>query len=150
MSQKKKPFEQARYAFKQAMGDKKLEKVKFRWKHSLVLIALGILAYVILRVVLEIGPRYSFVIWFIYEGIAAVAVIAYVIIVRGNLSSKPITEDMLPEEWSFKEKADYLALDKVRREKGKKFLYIALPFIIAVMMGILSEIWWPMVSDMFL
>lgn len=133
-------------AFKRSLGEQKLEKIKFKWKRSLALIALGILAYVIMRIILELDFRYSFVIWFVYEGIAAVAVIAYVIIVRGNLSSKPITEDMLPSEWSAKEKSDYIKLDAQRRARGKKFLYIAFPFIVAVMMGIVSEIWWPLVT----
>ena len=146
MGGKKSSFGQMKDAFKRSLGEQKLEKVKFKWKRSLILIAVGILAYVIMRVILELDFKYSFVVWFVYEGIAAVGVIAYVVTVRGNLSSRPLTEDMLPDDWSPSEKAEYIRLDSERRARGKKYLYIAFPFIVAVMIGIVTEIWWPLVT----
>jgi len=147
MSEKKSPFKDTKDLFAKAMRERKLEKVKFKWKHSLLLIACGALLYGVLKLLLTLDFDYSFVIWFIYEGVAGISVIAYVITVRGDLGSKPPTEDMLPDDWSEKEKYDYLKLCMKRRAAGKKFLYVAIPFIIAVMAGILSEIWWPMITE---
>ncbi|MBQ9117002.1 MAG: hypothetical protein IJY04_08250 [Clostridia bacterium] len=150
MSQKKKStFKATREAFGKAMKSRPMEKVKFKWKRSLMLVGLGILAYLILRLLLEFEVPYAFVTWFVYEGIAGVSVIAYVITVRGNLSSTPTLESDLPREWSDMQKHEYLELEAERRKRGKKFLYIAVPFIFAVMMGMVSEIWWPMVQSGF-
>ena len=146
MSEKKSPFRDTKDLFAKTMRDRKLEKVKFKWKRSLIMIACGILLYGVLKLFLALDLTYSFIVWFIYEGVAGAAVVAYVITVRGDLSSKPPTEDMLPDHWSEKEKYDYLKLCMKRRAAGKKFLYVAIPFIIAVMAGIVSEIWWPTVT----
>ena len=146
MSPKKKPLGGMREAFGNALRSQPMEKVKFKWKRSLLLIAIGVVAYVVLRLILELGGSYSFAVWFVYEGVAAATVIAYVITVRGNLSSKPITHDMLPAEWDDGQKKKYIELDAERRKKGKIFLYIAFPFILAVMMAMLTEIWWPLVT----
>ena len=128
------------------MQERKLERVKFKWKRSLIMILCGVILYAVLKLILNLDLTYSFVVWFVYEGIGGVAVIAYVITVRGDLSSKPPTEDMLPDAWSEKEKYDYLKLCMKRRAAGKKFLYVAIPFIFAVMAAIVSEVWWPMVT----
>ena len=146
MSEKKSPFKDTKELFGKAMRDRKMEKVKFKWKRSLIMIACGIFLYALLKLLVTLDLKYSFIIWFIYEGIAGAAVIAYVITVRGDLGSKPPTEDMLPADWSEKQKYDYIKLAIKRRAAGKKFLYIAVPFIFAVMAGIISEIWWPMVT----
>ncbi|MBQ9116471.1 MAG: hypothetical protein IJY04_05560 [Clostridia bacterium] len=146
MSEKKSPFRDTKELFAKTMRDRKLEKVKFKWKRSLIMIACGIALYGILKLFLVLDLPYSFAIWFVYEGIAGAAVIAYVITVRGDLSAKPPKEADLPAEWSEKEKYDYIKLALKRRAAGKKFLYIAVPFIFAVMAGIVSEIWWPMVT----
>ena len=146
MSDKKSPFKDTKELFNKAMRDRKIEKVKFKWKRSLIMIACGIFLYALLKLMLTLELKYSFVIWFIYEGIAGIAVLVYVIMVRGDLSSKPPTEDMLPNDWSEKQKYDYIKLALKRRAAGKKFLYVAVPFIFAVMAGILTEIWWPMVT----
>lgn len=131
---------------KTAIKNQPLEKTKFKWKQALGLIALGLLAYIILRAVLSLGLKYDWIVWFVYEGIGGLAVLIYVVIVRGDLSSKPPTVDMLPNDWTVERKEKYVALALERRRRGKKLLYIALPFIIAVMLGIVSEIWWPLVS----
>ena len=146
MSDKRHLFKDTKEIFEKTMRERKLEKVKFKWKRSLIMIACGIFLYGVLKLFLVLDLTYSFVVWFVYEGAAGIAVLAYVITVRGDLSSKPPTEDMLPDHWSEKEKYDYLRLCMKRREAGKKFLYVAIPFIIAVMAGIVSEIWWPMVT----
>ena len=146
MSEKKSPFKDTKELFAKAIRDSKMEKVKFKWKYSLIMLACGIMLYVILRVLLALDLKYSFVVWFVYEVVAGGSVLAYIVTVRGDLSSKPPTEDTLPSEWSTKQKADYLELNLKRRAAGKKFLYVAIPFIFAVMAGIVSEIWWPMVT----
>ena len=146
MGERKSPFKDTKELFAKTMRERRLEKVKFKWKRSLILIACGIALYGVLKLVLTLDFAYSFVIWFVYEGIAGAAVVAYVIVVRGDLSSKPPTEDMLPADWSEKEKIEYIRLALRRRKSGKKLLYIAVPFIFAVMGGILSEIWWSMVT----
>ena len=146
MSDKRHLFKDTKDLFEKTMRERKLERVKFKWKRSLIMIACGIVLYGILKLFLTLDLDYSFVVWFVYEGAAALAVIAYIVTVRGDLSPKPPTEDMLPSDWSAKEKYDYLKLCLKRRDAGKKFLYIAIPFIFAVMAGIVSEIWWPMVT----
>lgn len=146
MGDKRHLFKDTKDLVTKSIRERKLEKVKFKWKRSLIMIAVGVLLYGILKLLLKLDLAYSFTVWFIYEGIAGAAVLAYVITVRGDLSSKPPTEDMLPADWSEKEKYDYLRLCMKRRAAGKKFLYIAIPFIFAVMAGIVSEIWWPMVT----
>ena len=146
MGDKRHLFKDTKDLFNKTMQERKLEKVKFKWKRSLIMIGCAVLLYGILKLFLTLDLEYSFIVWFIYEGIAAVAVIAYVITVRGDLSSKPPSEDMLPADWSEKQKYDYIKLCLKRRAEGKKFLYVAIPFIFAVMAGIVSEIWWPMVT----
>jgi hypothetical protein len=146
MSDKRHLFKDTKDLFNKTMQERKLERVKFKWKRSLIMIGFAVLLYGILKLFLTLDLEYSFLTWFIYEGIAAVTVIAYVITVRGDLSSKPPSVDMLPADWSEKQKYDYVKLALKRRAKGKKFLYVAIPFIFAVMVGIVSEIWWPMVT----
>ena len=146
MGDKSHLFKDTKDLFAKTMRERKMERVKFKWKRSLIMIACAILLYGIMKLILTLDLDYSFVVWFVYEGIAAVAVVSYVITVRGDLSSKPPTEDMLPKEWSDKQKYDYIKLCLKRRDAGKKFLYVAIPFIFAVMAGIVSEIWWPMVT----
>ena len=119
MSEKKSPFRDTKDLFAKTMRDRKLEKVKFKWKRSLIMIACGILLYGVLKLFLALDLTYSFIVWFIYEGVAGAAVVAYVVTVRGDLSSKPPTEDMLPDHWSEKEKYDYLKLCMKRRAAGK-------------------------------
>ncbi|MBR2460363.1 MAG: hypothetical protein IKB34_03955 [Clostridia bacterium] len=148
-SKKKGTLSRTKDALKRAVASQPMQKVKFKWKRSLIMLALGILAYVILRLLLASDLDYGFAVWFVYEGIAGVCVIAYVITVRGNLSSTPTLPIDLPADWSEAEKSRYIEIEAERRRRGKKFLYIALPFIFAVMMGILSEIWWPMVQEGF-
>lgn len=146
MGDKRHLFKDTKDLFEKTMQQRKLERVKFKWKRSLIMIACGIVLYGILKLFLVLDLAYSFVIWFVYEGVAGAAVVLYVITVRGDLSSKPPTVDMLPDNWSEKEKYDHLKLCMKRRDAGKKFLYVAIPFIFAVMAGIVSEIWWPMVT----
>ena len=146
MSDKRHLFKDTKDLFDKTMQERKLERVKFKWKRSLIMILCGVILYAVLKLILNLDLTYSFVVWFVYEGIGGVAVIAYVITVRGDLSSKPPTEDMLPDAWSEKEKYDYLKLCMKRRAAGKKFLYVAIPFIFAVMAAIVSEVWWPMVT----
>ena len=45
MSDKKSPFKETKELFNKAMRDRKLEKVKFKWKRSLIMIACGIFLY---------------------------------------------------------------------------------------------------------
>lgn len=147
MGDKRSLFTESKEIFEKRMRERKLEKVKFKWKRSAIMIGCGIVLYFILKLFLTLDLKYSFVTWFVYEGIAAVAVIAYVIIMRGDLSPKPPAENDLPADWTVTQKADYIELNLKRRASGKRFLYVAIPFIFAVMAGILSEIWWPMVSS---
>lgn len=146
MGDKRSLFKETKDLFSKTMRERKIEKTKFKWKRTLILVACGIFLYAVLKLILTLDFKYSFIVWFIYEGVAGLSVIAYVITVRGDLSSKPPTLDMLPTHWSEKEKYDYIKLNTARRAKGKKFLYVAVPFIFAVMAGIVSEIWWPMVT----
>ena len=146
MSDKRHLFKDTKDLFNKTMQERKLEKVKFKWKRSLIMIGCAVLLYGIMKLFLTLDFDYSYLVWFIYEGIAGVSMLAYVITVRGDLSSKPPTEDMLPSDWSDKQKYDYIKLSLKRRAAGKKFLYVAIPFIFAVMAAMISEIWWPMVT----
>ena len=125
MSDKRHLFKDTKDLFNKTMQERKLERVKFKWKRSLIMILCGVILYAVLKLILNLDLTYSFVVWFVYEGIGGVAVIAYVITVRGDLSSKPPTEDMLPDAWSEKEKYDYLKLCMKRRAASSTSLWEA-------------------------
>ena len=129
-SKKDSGFKRTKDALGRVIRSQPMEKVKFKWKRSLIMIGVGILAYVILRLFLVSGLEYGFAVWFVYEGIAGVAVIAYVITVRGNLSSTPTLYEDLPADWSDERKDEFLCLEAKRRAAGKKFLYIAVPLLL--------------------
>lgn len=103
----------------------------------------GIFAYGILKALLIYEQRYF---WIIYELAAGLPIIAYIIIVRGRLGTLPLPEE-LPPAWSDEEKAEFLANEKRARAKGRPCLYIALPFIFALMIAVITEYYIPMVTS---
>ncbi len=118
---------------------KKAQKMK-KSKKLLLLLGLGALAYTVLKVLLLFSQTY-FVI--IYELLAGVPFIVYVCIVRGRIGTPP-SEDMLPSAWSQEEKQLYLSQLNEQRKKGKICMNIAFPFIMALLMAAITEIYLPM------
>lgn len=115
------------------------EKTKFKWKKALLLFGIGALLYAVLKVFLLMDLRIFFV---IYEILAGIPIIAYVIVVRGRLSKTPLPEE-LPDDWSPAEKQAFIDEENALKQKGRPFLYVALPLIIAVMMAFVSEYFIP-------
>ncbi len=104
------------------------------------LLALGVLAYAFLKAMLVLGND-IFVI--IYELLAGVPIIVYICIVRGRVGTPP-SEEMLPSEWTSDEKKLFLKQIKEQREKGKICIRIAFPFILALIVAVLTEMYIPM------
>lgn len=70
---------------------------------------------------------------YLYLIAAAVLSVAYYIVNRGF--GNPITDpDRLPDEWSYKDKCDYMEHVKVQHEKAKKLLLWLFPLIIVLLL----------------
>ena len=115
------------------------EKVKFKWKKALLLFGSGILLYAILKVFLVLDLRIFFV---IYELLAAIPIIAYIIVVRGRLGNAPKPEE-LPDDWSDAEKQAFIEEEAALKKKGRPLLFVAFPILIAVMMAFITEYFIP-------
>lgn len=116
------------------------EPKKPKLKKALILFGVALVAYAILKVMLELGYLWTFV---VFELLGAIPIIVYVIIVRGRMGKLPLPEE-LPDEWSEQEKQVFLATEKQRKKDGEIYLYIAFPFIAAVLIGFVTEFYLPM------
>ncbi len=115
--------------------------MKLNPKKTITMLSLGILAYVVLKVMLLLDQRY-FIIF--YELFAGIPIIVYVCIVRGRTGVLPKREQ-LPDEWTDDEKTLFLSQETERRKRGKICLYIAFPFIIALIVALLTEYYIPVI-----
>lgn len=125
--------------FIKAAQQQPYEKVKFNWKKALLLIGAGVLAYTALKVLLIYDQRYFFI---VFEIAASIPILAYIIVVRGRLGKTPKPEE-LPTEWSDKEKQDFINDENAKKKKGKPLLYVAFPFLMAVMIAFVTEYFIP-------
>ncbi len=117
------------------------ESKKPRLKKILIMLAVAMVAYAVLKVFLTLGHLWVFI---VFELCAGIPLIVYVIIVRGRMGKLPLPEE-LPDSWSESEKLEFIATEKQRKESGKIYLYIAFPFIAAVLVGFVSEFYIPMI-----
>ena len=98
-------------------------KIHPKLRTLLVLILNFILLFALYQLLLRAE---SVVGMYLYLIAAAVLSVVYYVINRGF--GKPITDPaLLPEEWSYKEKCDYVDLVNSRHEKAKKLLFCLLP-----------------------
>jgi len=117
------------------------ENKKPRLKKLLIMLGIAMVAYAVLKVFLELGYLWIFI---VFELCGAIPIIVYVIIVRGRMGKLPRPEE-LPDSWSESEKQTFIATEKQRKEDGKIYLYIAFPFIAAVLIGFVTEFYFPMI-----
>ncbi len=127
---------------KQSQEPPKYEKVKFQWKKALLLLLIGIAAYAVLKTLLLYEQRYF---WIIYELAAGIPIIVYIVIVRGRIGSLPTPEE-LSDAWSDEQKTEFLSNEKRLRDRGRVCLYIAFPFIFALMIAVITEYYIPLVT----
>ncbi len=74
---------------------------------------------------------------YLYYVAAAGLFIAYFTINRGL--GKPVTDPQeLPDEWTHKEKSDYIARVTAAHERAKKLLYVLMPLIAVLMIDIIT------------
>lgn len=139
MKKKKSKSKNIQY-IKETLSSMPREKVKFKWRKALIMLALSAPAYAILKLFLSYDIE---LIWIIYELLIGIPMLCYLIFVRGNLSPRKMTPDMLSDTLNEQQKQEYIELDWSRKQKGKKFIYIALPFVFALMVAIVTEIYIP-------
>lgn len=117
------------------------EPKKPKLKKVLLMLAIALASYTVLKVFIELGYLWMFI---VFEICGAIPILVYVVIVRGRMGKLPLPEE-LPDSWSEEEKQIFLATEKQRKEDGKIYLYIAFPFIAAVLVGFVSEFYIPMI-----
>ena len=117
------------------------EPKKPKLKKLLIMLGIAMLFFAVLKVFIELGHLWMFI---AYELLGAIPIIVYVIIVRGRMGKIPLPEE-LPDEWSEEEKQTFIATEKQRKEDGKIYLYIAFPFIAAVLIAFVTEFYIPMI-----
>ncbi len=75
-----------------------------------------------------------------YFVIALALVVAYITYNRG-MRDRGVTPEMLPHTMSDKEKEEYIAAAREREKKSKWILFLAIPFILALILDFLNLFW---------
>ena len=143
MKPKKYRFNEQKQSTVSQNGDSAPKKPKL--KKVLLMLAIALVAYTVLKVFVELGYLSAFL---VFEICGAIPILVYVVIVRGRMGKLPLPEE-LPDSWSEEEKLTFLATEKQRKEDGKIYLYIAFPFIAAVLIGFVSEFYLPLMFPGF-
>ena len=115
----------------------KREKKPFKWKQLCLTVLAIAAAYAFLALMLEFRQEY---IWIVYELCGGLPLVAYTVIVRGRFGVLP-KRDELPSEWSDAEKDAFLKAEQALRDKGRPYLYFAIPFIMSVLIGFIVQYW---------
>ena len=115
----------------------KREKKPFKWKQLGLTVLATAAAYAFLALMLEFRQEYM---WIVYELCGGLPLVAYTVIVRGRYGSLP-QKDELPPEWSDAEKDAFLAEEQALRDKGRPYLYFAIPFIMSLLIGFIANYW---------
>ena len=136
---KNKKNKQKKASMMQTLKSLPYEKTKFKWKKALLLFGSGVVLYAILKIFLVLDMRIAFV---IYEILASIPVIVYIIVVRGRLGNTPKPEE-LPDDWSDAQKQSFIDEENALKKKGRPLLFIAFPLLIAVMMAFITEYFIP-------
>ena len=116
------------------------EKNKIKIKKAIFLLGISLIAFTVLKILLEFGHLWAFV---LFELLGGIPIIIYVVIVRGRMGKIPRPEE-LPDNWSEDEKMVFIATEKQRKKDGQIYIYIAFPFIAAVLIGFITEFYVPM------
>jgi nitrate reductase NapE component len=90
---------------------------------TLILVTAGIFAVYRISVFYELG----FVFW-VYL-VALTALVAVYIIYNRGMSSKGVSADMLPDEWSYEEKVAFIENVTLRRRRSSWMLMLIMAFI---------------------
>ena len=93
-------------------------------------------------------PVLSMIITAAYWLILAVFGVIYFAYNRA-FSRKKLTHDMLPSEWTYEQKEDFINDGKSRLEKSKWMLSVIIPFMITVLLDAVYLFTWPMVQNLF-
>ena len=104
----------------------RLEASKNKFVMLLTLVFTTIVVYGVLQVVLYFE---IIAIYWIYLGITLALIIAYLLYNRG-MSRRNITSDMLPEDWTYEQKEEFISEAAGRMAKSKWLLMFILAFII--------------------
>ncbi len=136
---KNKRNKQKKASMMQTLKSLPYEKTKFKWKKALLLFGSGVVLYAILKIFLVLDMRIAFV---IYEILASIPVIVYIIVVRGRLGNTPKPEE-LPDDWTDAQKQSFIDEENALKKKGRPLLFIAFPLLIAVMMAFITEYFIP-------
>lgn len=116
---------------------------KLDWKRALLLIFIGIVAYAVLKAMLDSGKRYF---WIIYELAAGVAIIGYIIKVRGRLGNIPKMHE-LPSTWTEEEKTSFLDEVTSQRKNAEPWLRTVFIFVFALMIACVTEYYIPLFTN---
>ena len=99
----------------------------------LCLIAVTMVIFCLYRFL--INQYYFEIVLGIYMGVTTVSVLTYVIYNRG-FSRKGVTEEMLPPEWTYEQKREFIENGERRLEKSKWILV----FIISIFFTFIAEV----------
>lgn len=104
-----------------------------------------VLTYGLLRVIITLGERLENpYIYYIGSSVYMIALAALVILFfywnGGTFDTKLPLPEELPEEWSLKEKQDYMERRKAGIARAKKLLYVLLPLLITLGISYI-ELW---------
>ena len=132
-----KPKKYRQNELKEQQNAPKREKKPFKWKQLGLTVLATAAAYAFLALMLEFRQEYM---WIVYELCGGLPLVAYTVIVRGRYGSLP-QKDELPPEWSDAEKDAFLAEEQALRDKGRPYLYFAIPFIMSLLIGFIANYW---------
>ena len=105
-----------------------------KWRILLILILNFLIAFAIYQLFLRAG---SMIGTYLFIAAALGLTLAYFVINRGF--GRPVTDaSALPDEWSAKEKEDYIADAKARHERAKVLLYVLFPVIVVLMIDMID------------
>lgn len=104
-----------------------------------------VLTYGLLRVIITLGERLENpYIYYVGSSVYMIALAALVILFfywnGGTFDTKLPLPEELPEEWSLKEKQDYMERRKAGIARAKKLLYVLLPLLITLGISYI-ELW---------
>lgn len=132
-----KPKKYRQNELKEQQNAPKREKKPFKWKQLVLTVLATAAAYAFLALMLEFRQEYM---WIVYELCGGLPLVAYTVIVRGRYGNLP-ERDELPPEWSDAEKDAFLAEEQALRDKGRPYLYFAIPFIMSLLIGFIANYW---------
>ncbi|MCD7943772.1 MAG: hypothetical protein LUH43_02580 [Clostridia bacterium] len=95
----------------------------------------------------KIGVIYYYAMMWTYAIFAGSFFIAVIVLNRG-FSTKPYTADMLPDDWDYQKKREFLASDAKRRKISKILLIPCVAFILVFLFEIIEVYYLPMIESL--